>query len=137
MANGKKGKRQIAKPKGWWIIDREFETQKLQLLIDSVQSSRFIIPNKAKELTDKLKAIPFIFRYDGHAITPARRTAMNIIIRNETPADYRAVEELPQDALSKKQKQGCCRICNSPVFRIKQKSPDFSVETALLFSTLH
>lgn len=102
MANGKKGKRQIAKPKGWWIIDREFETQKLQLLIDSVQSSRFIIPNKAKELTDKLKAIPFIFRYDGHTITPARRTAMNIIIRNEIPSNYQTVEGLTLEVLSKK-----------------------------------
>ena len=41
--------------RGWRIIEREFETQELQLLIDSVQSSRFITQKKAKELTDKLK----------------------------------------------------------------------------------
>ena len=28
--------------RGWRIVEREFETQELQLLIDSVQSSRFI-----------------------------------------------------------------------------------------------
>ena len=42
--------------RGWRIIVREFETQELQLLIDSVQASRFITQKKAKELTDKLKA---------------------------------------------------------------------------------
>ena len=41
--------------RGWRIIEREFDTQELQLLIDSVQSSRFITQKKAKELTDKLK----------------------------------------------------------------------------------
>ena len=41
--------------RGWRIIDREFDTQELQLLIDSVQASRFITKRKAKELTDKLK----------------------------------------------------------------------------------
>ena len=41
--------------RGWRIIDREFDTQELQLLIDSVQASRFITQKKAKELTEKLK----------------------------------------------------------------------------------
>lgn len=42
--------------RGWRIVEREFDTQELQLLIDSVQASRFITQKKAKELTDKLKA---------------------------------------------------------------------------------
>ena len=41
--------------RGWRIIEREFDTQELQLLIDSVQSSRFITQKQAKTLTDKLK----------------------------------------------------------------------------------
>lgn len=41
--------------RGWRLLDREFETQELQLLIDCVQSSRFITQKKAKELTGKLK----------------------------------------------------------------------------------
>ena len=42
--------------RGWRIVEREFETQELQLLIDSVHSSRFITQKQAKNLTDKLKA---------------------------------------------------------------------------------
>ena len=42
--------------RGWRIVEREFETQELQLLIDSIQSSRFITQKQAKNLTDKLKA---------------------------------------------------------------------------------
>lgn len=42
--------------RGWRIVEREFDTQELQLLIDSVQSSRFITQRQAKSLTDKLKA---------------------------------------------------------------------------------
>ena len=42
--------------RGWRIVEREFETQELQLLIDSVQSSRFITQKQAKNLTDKIKA---------------------------------------------------------------------------------
>ena len=34
--------------RGWRLLDREFETQELQLLIDCVQSSRFITQKKAK-----------------------------------------------------------------------------------------
>lgn len=41
--------------RGWRIIERDFDTQELQLLIDSVQSSRFITQRQAKSLTDKLK----------------------------------------------------------------------------------
>ena len=41
--------------KGYKVIQREFELDELQLLIDSVQSSKFITQRKAKELTDKLK----------------------------------------------------------------------------------
>ena len=40
---------------------------------------------------------------------------MNIIIRNETPADYRAVEELTQDVLSKKEK-GLLQTLQQPFF---------------------
>lgn len=43
------------KTRGWRILDREFNLQELQLLIDSIQASRFITQKKAKELTDKLK----------------------------------------------------------------------------------
>lgn len=41
--------------RGWRIIERDFDTQELQLLIDSVQASRFITQKQAKTLTEKLK----------------------------------------------------------------------------------
>lgn len=44
-----------AREKGYKVMQREFELDDLQLLIDSVQSSKFITQRKAKELTDKLK----------------------------------------------------------------------------------
>ena len=43
--------------KGYRIMSREFELDELQLLIDSVQSSKFITDRKAKVLTDKLKRL--------------------------------------------------------------------------------
>lgn len=44
-----------ASAKGYKMIQRGFELDELQLLIDSVQSSKFITQRKAKILTDKLK----------------------------------------------------------------------------------
>ena len=43
------------KTQGHRIIEREFELHELQLLIDSVQSSKFITKKMATELTQKLK----------------------------------------------------------------------------------
>ena len=42
--------------RGWRIVDREFDKQELQLLIDSVHASCFITQKQIKTLTDKLKA---------------------------------------------------------------------------------
>ena len=43
--------------KGYKVIQREFELDELQLLIDSVYSLKFITKRKAKELTDKIKRL--------------------------------------------------------------------------------
>ncbi len=69
-----------AKERGWQIIEREFETQELQLLIDSVQSSRFITQKQAKNLTDKLKAKASRFDrvlLDRRCYVPNRVRSMN------------------------------------------------------------
>ena len=39
----------------YYVASRRFELPELKLLVDAVQSSRFITQKKAKELTDKLK----------------------------------------------------------------------------------
>lgn len=44
-----------AKTQGYRIFERDFQLHELQLLIDSVQASKFITQKVAKELTDKLK----------------------------------------------------------------------------------
>lgn len=43
--------------KAYHIISRDFELYQLQLLIDSVQSSKFIPQKEAKELSDKIKKL--------------------------------------------------------------------------------
>ena len=66
--------------RGWRIVEREFETQELQLLIDSVQSSRFITQKQAKTLTDKLKKKASRFDrvlLDRRCYVPNRVRSMN------------------------------------------------------------
>ena len=43
--------------KAYHVISRDFELYQLQLLIDSVQSSKFIPQKEAKELSDKIKKL--------------------------------------------------------------------------------
>lgn len=45
------------KDQAYRVIDRKFDLQELQLLVDSVQSSKFITQKYAKQLTDKLKKL--------------------------------------------------------------------------------
>lgn len=66
--------------RGWRIVEREFDTQELQLLIDSVQSSRFITQKQAKNLTDKLKKKASRFDrvlLDRRCYVPNRVRSMN------------------------------------------------------------
>jgi len=45
------------KEKGYKINSRDFSIDELQLIVDGVQSSKFITAKKAKDLTDKLKKL--------------------------------------------------------------------------------
>ena len=42
---------------GWKLLSRKFEMPELKLLVDAVQSSRFITPKKSKELIKKLETL--------------------------------------------------------------------------------
>ncbi len=44
-------------PKGYYIDKREFELAELKLLVDSVQSSKFLTEKKSRELIKKLEAL--------------------------------------------------------------------------------
>lgn len=48
---------QQSKGKGWFIGEREFELPELKLLVDAVQSSRFISRKKSGELIGKLEGL--------------------------------------------------------------------------------
>ena len=43
--------------KGWYIASRQFELAELKLLVDAVQSSKFITEKKSRELIRKLEAL--------------------------------------------------------------------------------
>lgn len=49
--------RDNAKPGGYYIASRQFELAELKLLVDSVQSSKFITTKKSRELIKKLETL--------------------------------------------------------------------------------
>lgn len=46
----------------YYICNREFELAELKLLVDSVQSSKFITHKKSKELIDKIKKLTSVYK---------------------------------------------------------------------------
>ena len=76
--------------KGYRILQREFELDELQLLIDSVQTSKFITQRKAKELTDKLKQ-----QTSRHSRpTLDRRTYVSNRIRNMSDSAFYGINNI-------------------------------------------
>lgn len=45
------------KPSGYYLVDREFEFSELKILMDAVQSSKFITAHQSRELTRKLERL--------------------------------------------------------------------------------
>ena len=43
--------------KGWKLLNPPFEPYELRLLVDGIQSSKFITKEKAREITEKIKAL--------------------------------------------------------------------------------
>ena len=78
------------KEQGYRIIDREFQLHELQLLIDSVQSSKFVTQKMAKELTDKLKKQAS--RFDR--VTLDRRTYVANRVRSMNDSIFYHVDDL-------------------------------------------
>ncbi|MBP3337967.1 MAG: WYL domain-containing protein [Lachnospiraceae bacterium] len=48
-------------PKGYYLASRKFEISELKLLVDSVQSSKFLTENKSKELIKKLESLASVY----------------------------------------------------------------------------
>ena len=49
------------KPKGFYIASREFDIPELKLLVDAVQSSKFITEKKSVELINKIKTLTDVY----------------------------------------------------------------------------
>lgn len=49
------------RPAGYYLADRDFETAELKLLVDAVQSSRFITDRKSRELIGKLEGLTSVY----------------------------------------------------------------------------
>jgi hypothetical protein len=69
-----------AQAQGYKVREREFTLDELQLLVDSIQSSKFITAKYAKEISDKLKK--FASRHDRRTLerqsyVPNRIRSMN------------------------------------------------------------
>lgn len=50
-------RRRVGSATGWYIGEREFQAAELRLLVDSIQSSRFITRKKSMELIEKLEKL--------------------------------------------------------------------------------
>ena len=55
--------RQSRQGGGYYLASRDFELAELKLLVDAVQSSRFITPKKSRELIGKLEKL--VSRHDA------------------------------------------------------------------------
>lgn len=62
------------KPAGWYIASRDFELPELKLLVDAVQSSKFITHKKSQELIKKLEKLA--------SESEARQLQRNVFVAN-------------------------------------------------------
>ena len=82
--------------KGYWLKTRLFSQSELQLIIDGIQSSKFITQAKARDLTQRIQKLT-----DAHtravlnrqAVVANRIRNMNESVLDETGRLYRAIRE--------------------------------------------
>ncbi len=67
------------KPSGWYLASREFEIPELKLLVDAVQSSKFITRNKSQELIKKLEKMTSVYL--------AKELNHNVYVSNRVKTD--------------------------------------------------
>lgn len=84
------------KPEGYYIIDRSFELPELKLLVDAVQSSKFITQKKSRDLIRKIEKLA-----SEHE---AKQLQRNVYIANRIKTDnesiYYNVDKIQQGILS-------------------------------------
>ena len=84
------------RPSGYYLASREFELPELKLLVDAVQTSRFITERKSRELIKKLEGMAS--RYDGsllqrQVIVTNRIKSMNESIYYNVDAIHQAISD--------------------------------------------
>lgn len=80
--------------KGYYVANPAFEPYELRLMVDSVQSSRFITQVKAKEITDKIKGLTDRYTrqtLNRQAYVPDRIRSMNDSVVKEADRLHEAI----------------------------------------------
>lgn len=83
------------KPTGYYLGSRTFELPELRLLVDAVQSSRFITPKKSHELIKKLESLTSI--YEGKGLE--RQVFVNNYVKTVNESVYYNIDKI-HEALS-------------------------------------
>ena len=78
------------KPSGWFIGQREFELAELKLLVDAVQSSRFITRKKSQALIRKLEGLTS--RYQARQLR--RQVYVDGRVKTDNESVYYAIDKL-------------------------------------------
>lgn len=87
------------KPAGFYLASREFELPELKLLVDAVQSSRFITSRKSRQLIGKLESLASV--YEARQLR--RQVFVENRIRTMNESVYYSIDEI-QRALNEDRK---------------------------------
>lgn len=89
----------IGRENYYHVGEREFELPELKLVVDSVQSSRFLSENRSRKLIEKLER--YVSRYEAEQLN--RQVYVKDRIKNENAKSYYAVD-IVNEAISKGKK---------------------------------
>ena len=78
------------RPSGFYLASREFETAELKLLVDAVQSSRFLTVGKSRQLIQKLEHLTSIYQ----AKDLQRQAIVLDQVKNTNESIYYNVDEI-------------------------------------------
>ena len=78
------------KPAGFYLASREFELPELKLLVDAVQSSRFITSRKSRQLIGKLESLASV--YEARQLR--RQVFVENRIRTMNESVYYSIDEI-------------------------------------------
>lgn len=77
-------------PKGYYIASKKFELTELKLLVDSVQSSKFLTEKKSRELIKKLESLASV--YDANSLQ--RQVIVSNRIKTMNQSSYYNVDKI-------------------------------------------